>query len=189
MKAIVYLLLALLSFGLTLAGMLAVTGNLNQEGLDKLLGRNQPDAPEATAPEPDELSQTAKALREREDAIAARERELEQQQERLAETQTQMEELRSTLEDLIAQLTKTVDTIDAGEMTQLQEVANSLGSMKEDQAAMVLEEWAPEKGARLLQLIDARKRGKILDKMDERKASEFLREMSEQNAAATPAAK
>ncbi len=187
MKALFFLILALLSFALTLVGMLAYTGNLNKEGLDKILGRNQPESVVETELEPDELSETAQALREREEALAARERDLEQQQQRLNETQDQMEELRGNLQDLIAQLTQTVDTMDATEAAQLQEVANSLGGMKEDQAAMVLEEWPAEQGARLLQLIEDRKRGKILDKMNEQKASEFLRAMAEQQAAPTPA--
>lgn len=186
MKLVLYLLLALFSFALTVGGMLAYAGALNKEGIDKLLGRNQPVAPVEVAVEPDALSKMAKALREREDAIAARELDLKQQQERLSETQNQMEELRSTLEELIGQLTKTVDTMDADKMARLQEVAKSLGSMKEDQAAIVLEEWPAEQGARLLQLIDPRKRGKILDKMNEVKASEFLREMSAQDTRNAP---
>jgi flagellar motility protein MotE (MotC chaperone) len=186
MKLILYLVLALFSFALTVGGMLAYAGALNKEGIDKLLGRNQAVAPGEIDVKPDGLSVTAKALREREEAIAARERDLEQQQERMDETQTQMEELRGTLEELIAQLTKTVDTMDADKMAKLQEVAKSLGSMKEDQAAMVLEEWPAEQGARLLQLIEPRKRGKILDKMNEIKASEFLREMSSQDARNAP---
>ena len=187
MKGIAYfLVLALLPFALTLVGMLAYTGNLNKEGLDKLLGRNQPEVAVETALEPDDLSETAKALHEREEAIAARERDLEQQQQRLSETQSQMEELRGTLEELIAQLTKTADTIDADEATRLQDVAKSLGGMKADQAAILLEEWTPEQGARLLQLIPERSRGKILDKMNEKIAADFLKEMAIQDAKITP---
>jgi flagellar motility protein MotE (MotC chaperone) len=188
MKILFFLLLALLSFALTVAGMLAYTGNLNKEGLDKILGRTEPAIASEPELEPDELSETTRALQEREEALATREQNLERQQQRLTETQDQMEELRGTLEDLIAQLTQTADTMDANEMTRLQEVAKSLGSMKEDQAAMVLEEWPAEQGAQLLQLIEERTRGKILDKMNERKAAEFLSAMAELNASmpATP---
>lgn len=190
MKILFFLLLALLSFALTVAGMLAYTGNLNKEGLDKILGRTEPAiaSESESEPEPDELSETTRALQEREKALANREQNLERQQQRLNETQDQMEELRGTLEDLIAQLTQTADTMDANEKTRLQEVAKSLGSMKEDQAAMVLEEWPAEQGAQLLQLIEERTRGKILDKMNERKAAEFLSAMAELNTSmpATP---
>ncbi len=188
MKAILYILLALLSFALTVAGMLAMTGDLNKAGLEKLLGRNQPEVSAETAPEPDQLSEMAKALQEREEAIKAREDDLEIQQQRLNETQDQMEELRNNLKDLIAQLTQSVDTIDADTQARLQDVADSLAGMKPDAAALVLAEYPPEQGARLLQLIDERARGKILDKMNEKKAAEFLKALTEQNEAKAPGA-
>lgn len=183
MKAILYLLLALISFALTVVGMLAYTGDLNKEGLDKLMGWNQPEAPIETKPEPDELSEMAKALQERENELDAREEDLGKQQQRLNETQDQMEELRNNLKDLIAQLTQSVDTIDADTQARLQDVADSLAGMKPDSAALVLEEYPPNQGARLLQLIDERARGKILDKMNEKKAAEFLQALSDRNEA------
>ena len=181
MKVLLYAVAALLSFVVAVLGMMAYSGSLNKEGFDKLLGRDQPAAPAATAlPGADDLSASALALKEREEEIAAREKELAQQQKRLDDTQSQMEELRSTLQELIAQLTDTVNSRDANEEARLKAVADSLAGMKPQQAALALNEWPAAQAAQLLQLVEERVRGKILDGMNQEKAAEVLKAMAEQ---------
>ncbi|MCC6697694.1 MAG: hypothetical protein IT365_18850 [Candidatus Hydrogenedentes bacterium] len=184
MKALLYAVAALLSFVLALVGLMAYSGYLNKEGLEKLLGHNQPAAPTAAAePGADDLSATANALKEREEELAAREAEIKLQQQRLEDTQAQMEELRGTLQELIAQLTESADLRDANEEARLKAVADSLAGMKPQQAALALEQWPPSQAAQLLLQVEDRVRGKILDSVNQDKAAEILKAMAERESA------
>lgn len=194
MKVLLYAVAALLSFVLALVGLMAYSGSLNKEGLEKLLGREQPAAPIAPAePGADDLSATANALKEREEELAAREAEIKLEQQRLEDTQAQMEELRGTLQELIAQLTESADLRDANEEARLKAVADSLAGMKPQQAALALEQWPPSQAAQLLLLVEDRVRGKILDGVKQDKAAEILKAMAERESAlsaqAPPAAR
>ncbi|MCC6486806.1 MAG: hypothetical protein IT364_04840 [Candidatus Hydrogenedentes bacterium] len=187
MKVLLYAVAALLSFALALVGLMAYSGSLNKEGLDKLLGHKPPAAPAAPAePGADDLSATAKALKEREEELDAREDELKLQQQRLEDTQSQMEELRGTLQELIAQLTESADLRDANEEARLKAVADSLAGMKPQQAALALEQWPPSQAAQLLLLVEDRVRGKILDGVNQDKAAEILKAMAERESALSP---
>ncbi|GMU93105.1 MAG: hypothetical protein AMXMBFR4_21630 [Candidatus Hydrogenedentota bacterium] len=188
MKAALIVVLAIVSFVGTLAGALAMTGNLSADGIRKLVGSTGPPAvkplPVVTLDATDQMPDLARALKEREEELNVREARLKAEEERLEQARAQLDELRASLENLIADATSTADKADAERQQRLESVAQSLGTMKAPQAAQAIEDWPPEDAAQLLQLIDERARGKILDSLTPDRAAAFLRAMREVGAGA-----
>ena len=180
MKAVLFIVVPLVTFLLTLVGLLAMSGNLTADSLAKILG-TAPAPVAAAVDEPkDDLVGYAAELKKREDELAEREAQLQKDEKRLFEAQSQMEELRGALQQMLLQISQSADETEATRSQRLTSVAESLGGMKPAQAAKALEGWNPQDGAALLRLIDERARGKILDSMDPEKTTAFLQAMKEQ---------
>ncbi|MCP4646030.1 MAG: hypothetical protein GY851_36640 [bacterium] len=182
MKFAIFALLGLVSFLLTLVGALAATGNLTQEGIDLLLKRGPEPAVE-TVRTPDSLDPLLKTMRDKEERIASREKELEERARRLALRERDLEETRGQLEQAYTQFSSQLDTVNSQQTQEysqrLEETANTLGSMKPQNAADILAGWPPSDAARLLLGMEDRKRSKILDSMDPDQAASVIRALQE----------
>lgn len=175
LKAILYLGLALLAFAGSLAGVLAATGNLNREALDKVMGKVPPEelAAEA-AQEPDDLDPIARALKEREQSLDLRENDLREREDRVKTLEEDLRQVREELAQLLQQYEASLEQIDAAKEQARQDVAKLLEKMKPDQAADILAAKEPEEAVELLRLIPEKNRAKVIDKLDPEKASAII---------------
>ncbi|GMV99640.1 MAG: hypothetical protein AMXMBFR84_07790 [Candidatus Hydrogenedentota bacterium] len=173
-KFITILMLFILAFAGTILGALSLTGNLNQETLKKLMGKQEPAVALEAVEKADEVGEKALSLKKREEEVEAKAAQLKAQEDRLKELIQQNEELRDEVSQLIAQMSTSLDEADAAKQAQLQEVSKSLEKMKAKQAALTIETWTPEDAARVLLLMGERQRGAILDGLDPEIASRFL---------------
>lgn len=177
-KKFFILVFALGSFAGAVVGPLALSGNLNQEGLNKLLGKAPaaPAAGEAGAPGADgtvvqgDVEPLAAALKAREEEIARREEEVRKQEEVLRKMMTDLDTMRDDLATMQTQIDEKINKEDDARKERMQEVALSLAKMKPANAAASLESWSAEDAAAVLRLVKDRERGKILDAMGEKAA-------------------
>jgi flagellar motility protein MotE (MotC chaperone) len=167
------LILFVLAFAGTLAGVLAATGNLTPEAIDRFLGRGE-ESVVVEESGPDEYALLADALKEREAKIAEREAAVRKEQARLETLQTETAAVRDDLNQLVTQLTDLLDEADAEVEQHFKDTATSISEMKADAAAEALQDWPSEDAARILLLIEEGQRGKILDKLNPMVASAFL---------------
>jgi len=165
MKIVGLLLVLLLAIGGTLAIVLAVTGNLNAESIDRIV-KGPPPPPEHPEDIPDGLLDIASALNEREKKLDEEMKAVQQERKQLELLQRQNGELRAELRGLLDQLTLTLDTADEDQVARIQAAADTIAAMNPKKAAPALSEWSPEQVAAILLLIDADVRGSILDVMD-----------------------
>ena len=164
MKIVLYALVGVVAFVLTLLGAMAVSGNLSEEGFDRLLGAEEL-SPVTVDPE-DDLDPLLKALKSREEAVRMAEKDLESRQENLEIRERDVETMLKDVAQVLEQLTESLDDADTGYEKNLTETAKSLEGMKAKSAAEVLEKIPLEDAAQLLLRIKDRDRGKILDEMD-----------------------
>lgn len=165
MKIVAIVLAAVIAFAGTLALILALTGNLNAEGFNRIV-HGPPPPPERPEDQPDGLLEIAAALNEREMKLEEEKKALQQERKQLEMLQRQNGELRAELEQLVAQLTDMLDTADADQQERIQAAAATLAAMDSEKAASALKEWTPEQVAKILLLMDEEVRGEILNEMD-----------------------
>jgi len=181
MKIVAYIAVALVLFCGTLVALLALTGNLNKESIERLV-KGPPEAA-AAAQAKEDSGALARALRERQAAITAREKDLDAREKRLEQLEADIETERANVEQLLAQIQDALDTAEGERGKRKDEVASSLAEMDAAGAAKILESW-PDTGeaAEILLLIKAKDRGKILDEIATNSptlAAELLREVQQ----------
>jgi len=163
-KIIAIAALSIAAFALGIVGPMALTGNLNKDTLDKLMGK------ESMLPEVEEVDDSGPLLaelkRERERLIAW-EAELKNRDGLLVLREQEVFSSLDELEEIQKEVNATLDELDSKQEEGIKNVATSLSSMKPAEAAEDLESMTPEDAARLLPQIEDRKRGKILDAMED----------------------
>jgi flagellar motility protein MotE (MotC chaperone) len=179
MKMAIYAIVVLLGFVGSLAGVLAATGNLSREGLDKILGKTPPAAAEPEE-EPDDLDPLLRAVREQQKKLEEREAGLKEREERVKTAEQDLAKLRDELSGMLQQYAENLDKVDADQEQKRQEVAMLLEKMKPDQAAEIIGAKEPEEAVQLLQLLPEKSRPKVMDKLAPEKAGAILDAM--QNA-------
>lgn len=165
MKLIALVFVAILAFAGTLALVLALTGNLNAEGFDRIV-KGPPPPPDDPGDAPDGLLDVAGALNERAKKLDEEKKALQRERKQLEMLQRQNGELRAELEPLIGQLTLMLDTADEDRQERIQAAADTLAAMDPKKAAPALEDWSPEQVATILLLMDEDVRGEILNVID-----------------------
>ncbi len=165
MKLVAFVLVMILAFAGTLAMVLALTGNLNAEGFDRIV-KGPPPPPENPDEAPDGLLDIASALNERERNLEEEKKAVQLERKQLEMLQRQNAELRAELQQVVDQLKLTLDTADADQQARVQAAADTLAAMDPKKAAPALSEWSPQQVASILLLMDEDVRGSILNAMD-----------------------
>ncbi len=177
LKLVGMVVLFLIAFASTLAGLLAATGNLSQESLDALLGKAPPPtASDAEAQDLDSLTLQLKAERQR---VQERQEELDRREKRLKMLQRDVEERRTELSSLLDEVKQGVDADEQSQDQRLQDVVKTVEGMESEKAAEVLGEWPVDEAAQILGLLSDRARGPILDAMDTDQVILILRALRE----------
>jgi flagellar motility protein MotE (MotC chaperone) len=162
-KFILMLLVAAIAFAGTVAAILAITGNLSQESLMKIV--SPAPAPVETAPEakPDETDAVIRALQARDEDLNKREAAVKEEEDRLKKEQADLDVLRTQLVGIQQEIGKTIEAEDADHRKRVQNVALSLAKMKPAQAAKTLGTWSVQDAAKALRFMKDKERGKLLD--------------------------
>lgn len=179
MKYVAMLLLALFFFAGTLAGALALTGNLNGEGMQRIMG-NAPEVAEATETKEDPLGPLARQLKNKEDELKKQEERLKQRESQLNTREQSLQELSDKLDALRMELNTNIDEAEMARQQEIETVATTLTEMKADKAAEALSNFPVEEQADILRKIEKSKdRGKILEAMRPEDATRALQAMQD----------
>jgi len=173
MKTIVIpLLVFLLAFGLSLAGVLAATGNLNKESLGKMFGSQQP-AP-LSEDVPDETDAFVLQLKENEKRIADEQKQLDEQKKRLRIAQDDVTQMTSQIEKMLQELEQMKGEVDKNRDARIEQAAKTVANMDPKKAAAALKDWPADRAAEVLRTVREKDRAKILDQMDPTLAAQIL---------------
>lgn len=183
MKIVILLLAAALSFAACLALLLLATGNLNQDALNRLMGKESDVAQEQKQGNGNTASSVgtlAERLKQRELELDAKEKRLAEQEEQLAESEARLQQLRNEIGELNAEVLGVLDDQKKQREIRLQSWAVRLQSMKATKAAehiSSLVDESPEDAAAVLNMIDSDESGKIMDALDPDDLTSIYREM------------
>lgn len=177
-KIIGLIALALVCFVGTLAGIIAATGNLKMESLDRIRGTDKTPKEEVVVADP--VSIWAKGLKDKEKELTAKEGTLNELELRIEQRRQELVTLKDELTNLQKVIDESLETSDADHEKRLTDVATSLAQMKAANAAKILDSWpSAEEVAAILRKIKDKDRGKILDSMNAKRATEILRIIQE----------
>ncbi|MCX5771197.1 MAG: hypothetical protein NTZ09_13140 [Candidatus Hydrogenedentes bacterium] len=171
-------LLALIVFAAALLVPVALTGNLNQQGFDKIFKKGEA-APPVAAPAPDPATPLLRAIKQQRDELGKREAKVREDEQRLQTMQSDLEQLRDELQGILEQIQAKLTEEDTDQQQRLAEVAQSLSKMKPRNAADTLKTFSATEAAGVLRLVKDRDRTKILDSMDQDQAALILKTIQE----------
>lgn len=178
-KILGLVILALVLFSGTLVGMVALTGNLNKAGLDRVMGKDELPV-ETPAVEEDEVAVLARGLKERETALNKRKAILDEREQRIEQRRLELVTLLEDATEIQNTIDESLEATDADHEERLMDVASSLATMKAANAAAILDGWpSSAEVATILRKVEEKKRGKMLDAMDLKRATEVLRIIQE----------
>ncbi len=160
--------IALLAFGAAIVVPIGLSGDLNADGLGKILGRTPPAEPaeesEHKNPETDIASAWAGRLRDEEERQRKRAAELDERENRLELQEDDLEEQQAYIAELQTDINTKLDRLDGEENTRLADAAKLIEGMKATGAAESLAAMKPEEAAEIVRRMKpGRNVGKIMD--------------------------
>lgn len=168
MKTVIITIIATLAtFVITIVGALAVTGNLNAEAVNRLMGREV--ASTTAIDDEDPSGPFMNALKEKETRLNEQEQELNARDDRLLQRQRILDETLEEIALIQEQIQAGLDELDTDRDERIVKTAKLIAAMNATNAAKDLEAMPPEDAAELLRNIKERNAGRILDAMDPRK--------------------
>jgi len=171
-------LLALLVFAAALLVPVALSGNLNQQGFEKIFKKEEA-APPVAAPAPDPATPLLRAIKQQRENLDKREAKVREDEQRLQTMQADLDQLRDELQDILEQIQAKLSEEDTAQQQRLTEVALTLSKMKPRNAAETLKTFSAAEAAGVLRLVKDRERTKILDSMDQDQAALILKTLQE----------
>ncbi len=176
LKLIGIALVAVLCFAGAMAGLLAYSGNLSKEGIDKLLYPKSAGqkAVETPAEKGDESSALAQALKQREEELNQRETKMRDEEERSKKSRADLDALRTEVQAMQAKIGASIKIVDADHKKRMEDVALSLSKMKATNAAESIGSWPVEDAVAVLRFVKDKERAKILDAMKPEQSSVLL---------------
>lgn len=177
LRIIGVLAIAVLAFAGTLVATLAISGNLNRDALDRLMG----DAPptEAPAVKQDAIGPVARKLQEDRVALDKRAEQLDARESRIEGRERQLQQTLKEIEDLQRQIGTNLEAIDQEQRARMETLAKSIASMDKQKAAQTLEDQDPEAAAAILLLMKDKDRGKIMNELEPRRRTLIVQIMQE----------
>lgn len=176
-KIIVIPLVAMFAFVAAMGIPMIMSGNLNMEGINRILGRET--ASTSAVPPEDDFGPRALALKKERESLAKRKAELDTLDEQLRQRQQVLDDTLKEIQQIQEQLEAAMDDMDTGQAAGVEQVAKTVAAMNDVNAAKSLESMAPEEAAHILPLIKERTRGRIMDSMDDRRRALILQIMQE----------
>ena len=171
-------LLALVVFAAALLVPVALTGNLNQKGFEKIF-KKEKAAPPVAAPAPDPATPLLRAIKQQREALDTREAKVREGEQRLQTVQADLDQLRDELQAILDEIQAKLSEEDTAQQQRLNEVAQALSKMKPSNAAETLKTFTAAEAAGVLRLVKDRDRTKILNSMDQEQAALILKTLQE----------
>ena len=171
-------LLALVIFAAALLVPVALSGNLNQQGFEKIFKKEEV-APPVAALVPDPATPLLRAIKQQRENLDGREAKVREDEQRLQTMQADLEQLRDELQDILEQIQAKLSEEDTAQQQRLTEVALALSKMKPRNAADTLKTFSAAEAAGVLRLVKDRERTKILDSMEQDQAALILKTLQE----------
>jgi type VI secretion system protein VasG len=181
MKFLLYGVGVLISFSLTLVLALYLSGNLNQDALNRLLNREVAldTELEATATA-DLVGPLARELKQREENILVKEQQLAEREKQIVASQEGLQKLKDNLESIQSDINTSLEDKEKSRQLSLKTQAMTLSGMKAEKAAKSLELMTPEEAAEVLKLIEKDKdRSKIMNELGSDFATRVFRAFQE----------
>ncbi|HUW60831.1 MAG TPA: hypothetical protein VMZ06_07460 [Candidatus Bathyarchaeia archaeon] len=172
------ILLALVVFAAALLVPVAMSGNLNQQGFERIF-KDKEAAPPVTAPTPDPATPLLRAIKQQRENLDAREAKVREDEQRLQTMQADLDQLREELQTILEGIQAKLSEEDTDQQQRLTEVAQALSKMKPRNAADTLKTFSAAEAAGVLRLVKDRDRTKILDSMDQEQAALILKTLQE----------
>jgi len=172
MKVLGFIGLGFITFVLTVLGAMALTGNLNRESIDRLLNRQEQEAP--VKKQADDLDPFLRSLNKEREAVKKREERVRLAEDALDLRERQNQDLLAEIDEKLTQLQEAMTEADDEREQRLKDDAKSLAEMSEKKAAETLNELPIEDATQILRYMKEKPRGKILDEMEPRKAALLL---------------
>lgn len=179
MKIILLAGAGLASFLLALTAALALSGNLNRDAMQKLMGAQTPTENQAGADQHQDVDTLVRLLREKETALERRERELNERETQLLAREESLQRMRAEVETMQGRIQDAFADEAKERETRLETVAVTLTQMRPNRAAERLEGMPPEDIADILKLLEPRDRGKIIEALEPELATRVLRRIQE----------
>lgn len=178
MKTVLYGLIAILAFLVSLVLALALTGNFSKEALNRLMN-NEPEMTAEAQPEADPLGPLAAQLKKKQEELKAREAELQAREAQLEQRAQSLAQLQTQLEEIQQKLYGSLEDAEAEQALRLKTIAVTVEAMKPDKAAERLAKMPPDDVAEILAQVKDKSRGKIVEAMDPEFATNVLRAMQD----------
>lgn len=179
MKILLYGLVAFLSFAIFLIIPLILTGNFNQEALQRAITR-QPDLSLPVEAEVEPAGPLTQHLRKKEEELKKRDQELRQRQIQLEQREREFEQLRANLEAIQQDLKASFEGSEADRMQGIETIAITIAEMKPQKAADSIKALPIEDQALILAKVKPKERGKIVEAMPPEDAARVLSAIQQQ---------
>lgn len=180
MRLLLIIILAIASFVLTLVGVLAITGNLSGESLNKLVA--PASAPQTgTIPRPniqeDSIATLIEQIKKKENTLKQKEEELKKREEELKVKSQELQQMQTKIESIQKELGSKIEGDKKEKAVQMQTIAVTLSGMKPDKAAERLKTMNPDEIAEILSYVKPKERGKIVEALDAQLAAQVLQSL------------
>ena len=179
MKIILLAGAGLMSFAIALTAAMALSGNLNRNAMQKLMGAQPQTAGVAVGEQNQDVETLVRLLREKESALNLREQELNERENQLLAREESLQKMRADLEAMQGRVQSVFADADSERQTRLETVAVTLTQMRPNRAAERLEGMPPEDIAEILNLLEPKDRGKIVEALEPELATRVLRRLQE----------
>ena len=173
MKYILLAIASLVIFSGTIAAALFLTGNFNEETLQRLIQREVVMDTNTEAAGVTDVGPVAEALRMKEQELAEREAAFAEEKRQFELRLGELQVLQTKVDQVLAEIDASMADADTARQDKIRVQATSIAAMKADKAAQLLQSFSPEEAAEILyiasggkQVIEERPLGKILDALD-----------------------
>lgn len=173
-------------FTLSLIGTMAATGNLNQDAVNRLMGKEvEQPAPAAGAAhgaaggEADAADPITRQLQKQRAELEAKEKELKEYEAQLNQRASELDALYNQVQTAKAEFEAAVGEAEKKHAEEIETVANTVAAMKPTNAAERLASMPVPDVVEVLRKVKDKNRGKIVEAMEPEAAAEVLRKMQE----------
>lgn len=175
-------------FTLSMVGLLAATGNLNQQTLDRVMGKEQPPhLPGAAAAGGHaagsggggDIDPIARQMQKQRETLAAKEKELKDYEAQLNQRSAELDALYQQVQAAKAEFESAVGEAEKQRQLEIETVANTVSNMKPKAAAERMANMPVPDVVEVLRKVKDKDRGRIVESMEPEMATEVLRKMQE----------
>ncbi len=181
MRLLIVVILSVVSFIGTLVGVLALTGNLSGESLQKLVAPSSTASQKVSISRPsiqeDTIATLIEQIQKKEASLKQKEEEIKKKEEEIKLKSQELQQMQSKIESVQKELSSKLEIDKKEKAVQMQTIAVTLSGMKPDKAAERLKTMSPDEIAEILSYVKPKERGKIVEALDAQLAAQVLQSL------------